>query len=300
MSVDFYSILGVPNDCSHLDIKRMYKSLAFKYHPDKNMHKTDSERREFEEILKTINHAYETLGNPEKRKLYDDKITLDQTWGSVCNLILSIQSVTEGFGSLIFHIIAIPLLVIAWTGVRIGNVLLFGDNKIKGDPVYVDIYVELEDLYNGAAILTNHQRFNHIDQTTEIKDISIYVMPGWKEGTKVTFKNYGDILKDAEPADVIYVVKQKPHSRFKRIDNDLVTTIDLSHSDFKATDRSEQSITCIDDERINIDARDLIDDPSIIYRIIGKGMPIRKQGRLIGRGDLLVKFIMHLSQDSSE
>jgi curved DNA-binding protein len=60
---DYYRILGVSRDADENDIKRAYRKLALKYHPDKN---PDSEER-----FKEINEAYEVIGDAEKRSKYD-------------------------------------------------------------------------------------------------------------------------------------------------------------------------------------------------------------------------------------
>ncbi|HET57075.1 MAG TPA: molecular chaperone DnaJ [Deltaproteobacteria bacterium] len=67
MAQDLYSILGLTRDASEADIKKAYRKLARKYHPDVNPGNTDAEQK-----FKDISRAYEFLGNPEKRKLYDE------------------------------------------------------------------------------------------------------------------------------------------------------------------------------------------------------------------------------------
>lgn len=62
-SKDYYEVLGVTENASAEEIKKAYRSLAFKYHPDKNPGS--------EEMMKSINEAYAVLANPEKRKEYD-------------------------------------------------------------------------------------------------------------------------------------------------------------------------------------------------------------------------------------
>ena len=66
MSKDFYSTLGVSKNASDDEIKKSYKKLAFKYHPDRN--KGD---KKAEEKFKEINEAYQVLGDNEKRSQYD-------------------------------------------------------------------------------------------------------------------------------------------------------------------------------------------------------------------------------------
>lgn len=63
---DYYYFLGVKNDASAEDIKKAYRKLSLKYHPDKN-----PEDAFFSERFKEIQEAYETLIDSEKRKLYD-------------------------------------------------------------------------------------------------------------------------------------------------------------------------------------------------------------------------------------
>ncbi|XBT18299.1 MAG: DnaJ domain-containing protein [Candidatus Shikimatogenerans sp. Tduv] len=67
MSKDYYNILGVNKNSSDLDIKKAYRKLALKYHPDKNI----DNKKESEKKFKEISEAYNVLGNKEKKKNYD-------------------------------------------------------------------------------------------------------------------------------------------------------------------------------------------------------------------------------------
>ncbi|MFH1415795.1 MAG: molecular chaperone DnaJ [Elusimicrobiota bacterium] len=65
-SQDYYELLGISRDASQEDIKKAYRKLALKYHPDRN-----KDDKNAQEKFKEINLAYQALGDPEKRKRYD-------------------------------------------------------------------------------------------------------------------------------------------------------------------------------------------------------------------------------------
>ncbi|KAK6588020.1 heat shock [Cryptosporidium xiaoi] len=65
--MDYYEVLNVPKNASTSDIKKSYRRLALKWHPDKN----PENRAEAEEMFKKIAEAYEVLSDPEKRSRYD-------------------------------------------------------------------------------------------------------------------------------------------------------------------------------------------------------------------------------------
>ncbi len=67
MATDFYKILGISKDASEEQIKKAYRKLARKWHPDINPGNSEAEKK-----FKEISQAYDCLGNKEKKKLYDE------------------------------------------------------------------------------------------------------------------------------------------------------------------------------------------------------------------------------------
>ena len=87
---DYYQILGVGRNASADDIKKAYRELALKWHPDRWVSKPDDERRRAEETFKEITEAYETLSDPNKKSRYDLQSTfgggLDFMWDIKTNM----------------------------------------------------------------------------------------------------------------------------------------------------------------------------------------------------------------------
>lgn len=67
--INYYNIMQLPKTASALEIKKAFKKLAKKYHPDINPNNKTAEEK-----FKEINKAYAVLGNPDKRKKYDEEL----------------------------------------------------------------------------------------------------------------------------------------------------------------------------------------------------------------------------------
>ena len=73
---DLYKILGVTQTASDDDIRKAYRKLALKWHPDRHSSKSDEERAHAEVMFKDLAEAYEVLNDREKRKRYDSGVEL--------------------------------------------------------------------------------------------------------------------------------------------------------------------------------------------------------------------------------
>ena len=72
---DYYQVLGVDRKATPEDIKKSFRKLAMKYHPDRN-----KDNKQAEEKFKEINEAYEVLSDPKKRERYDQLGSSYQQW----------------------------------------------------------------------------------------------------------------------------------------------------------------------------------------------------------------------------
>lgn len=115
--VDYYKALNVSRKASFEDIKKSYKSMAIKYHPDKNPDNLLAET-----IFKNLAIAYGILSNPEKRMEYDKKTSFSNTYDKYSS-IFGKSTTASNFGK---------------QPVR---------KSVKGEDIYHDIYISISELY---------------------------------------------------------------------------------------------------------------------------------------------------------
>ncbi|CAM9657979.1 unnamed protein product [Pylaiella littoralis] len=93
----------------------------------------------------------------------------------------------------------------------------------QAPPVEHCLNISLEELYRGSS-----KRMRITKKTPKGQaqvDKTITIKPGWKDGTKITYKEEGDEHPGMRPADVVFVIKTKPHPRFERDENNLICTV---------------------------------------------------------------------------
>jgi DnaJ-class molecular chaperone len=184
---DFYAILDLPNSASADEVKKSYRQLAKKYHPDKNLEST----AESEKIFKKISEAYDTLSDPYKKKKYDQRYRNNRPR--------------------FFFTSTTPVY---WHSGFQKN--LFEDRfaiRPQQAPANVNIQVKCtkEELYTGTTKIIKVVRKRLSNQKlliSENKTFELRVKPGWKHGTKITFRQQGDQTTDEHtPAsDILFVI----------------------------------------------------------------------------------------------
>ena len=157
----------------------------------------------------------------------------------------------------------------------------------KGETIRRPLRCTLEELAKGMTkhVKVTRARFAGGVKRDDEKILEIVVKPGWKQGTTVTFDGEGDEVPGAAPADIAFVIDEKPHAYFVREGNDL---------------RRDETVALVDAltgvalEVKTLDGRTLsLSIPEVItpgYRkvIKGEGMPLSKNPEM--KGDLVISF----------
>lgn len=111
-------------------------------------------------------------------------------------------------------------------------------------------------------------------QVPETEILSIVVKPGWKKGTKITFPDKGNQQPNQLPADLVFVIDEKPHNLYKRDSNDLIVNQRVSLAE--ALGGTTVNITTLDGRSLSIPVSDIV-SPGYELLVAKEGMPIAKE-----------------------
>ncbi|XP_002732367.1 dnaJ homolog subfamily B member 4-like [Saccoglossus kowalevskii] len=336
MTKDYYKTLGISKDASDDAIKKAYRKMALKFHPDKN--KSPGAEEKFKEIAE----AYEVLSDKKKREVYDQYgenglkggvpgassnenfsytfsgdpwATFETFFGGSNPFEEMFSGMGSGMGrqemrmgpgmggpfgvSGFSTVGGEPMDVSDGMGFNMGN--FHQPGRSKQDPaVHHNLNVSLEDICKGCTkkMKISRKVLNADNRTTRMEDklLEIQVKPGWKEGTKITFPKEGDQHPNRIPADIVFTIKDKPHQIFKRDGSNLLYTAKITLKE--ALCGTTIKIPALDGRSLRLPVQEVI-KPKTKRRISGEGLPFPKQPTR--RGDLIVdfdiKFPDHLSDN---
>lgn len=286
---DYYSILGVPRDAEAKEIKRAYRKLALKYHPDKN-----PDDKQAEERFKEINEAYEVLGDPGKRAKYDQLGSSYRQWERM------------GGGPTDFD-------WSQWTSGAPGGVRVeFGDlGDLFGDTGFSNFFnaifgggLRQSQAFRGAGQRRGQQAGSDSEQAISItldeayrgttrviqrngRRLEVRIPPGAATGTRVRLSGLGQSGM-AQAGDLYLHVKVAPDARFRRQGADLHT--DVSVDLYTAVLGGEAEVPTLGGPVVlSIPSGS---QPGQTFRLRSRGMPkLRNPGQ---HGDLFVHLQVEL------
>ncbi|GAA0143597.1 chaperone [Lithospermum erythrorhizon] len=313
MGVDYYKILGVDKNAKDDDLKKAYRKLAMKWHPDKN----PDNKKEAEAKFKQISEAYDVLSDPQKREVYDQYgedglkggvpppgaggATYFSTGEGPTQFRFSTRNPNDIFAE--FFGFSGP-----FGGARASKFgSMFGDDVFssfaeggggggamhhaasrKAPPIEQNLPCSLEELYKGTSkrMKISREIADASGKTMPVEEIlTINVKPGWKKGTKITFPEKGNEQQGIVPADLIFIIDEKPHNVFTRDGNDLVMTQKISL--VEALTGYTVRLTTLDGRSLTIPINNVI-HPTYEEVVQKEGMPTPKDPS--NKGNLRIKF----------
>lgn len=225
---DYYKTLDVPRDAKPEDIKRAYRRLARKYHPDVSTEK-DAEVR-----FKEVREAYEVLKDSEKRKAYDQ---FGKDWkagqefktppGWKREFVYEEEGPFAGGGEP-FSDFFESLFGHGRGGVG-GRDRGFGQTRSRGRDTEVEISISLEDSYLGA---TRNFRIEmpEVDEQgrfrARTRELKVKIPRGVREGQRIRIEGQGAAGRGGAAAGDLYLrVKFRPHKQFEARGRDIHLTL---------------------------------------------------------------------------
>ena len=287
---DYYKILGVEKKASQEEIKKAYRKLAVKLHPDKNPGDKKSEEK-----FKEINEAYDVLGDAEKRKKYDN---LGDNWQQQYqqgnpndfNNAYARQGGRRGGGQQFYgddesQFSDFFESIFGRDTSGFGNTRQRGSVKRKGEDYQAETTITLDEAFHGTS-----RQLNLSTQKLNLK-----LKPGIADGQILRMKEKGGPGINGGPnGDLFITIHVHEHDVYKRQGDDLY--FDQPLDAFTAILGGKLAVQAIDKAlKINIPAGT---DSDKTFRLKGMGMPVYGDGD--SRGDAYVRVILNVPKNLSD
>jgi curved DNA-binding protein len=292
---DYYETLGVPRDASEADIKKAFRKLARQHHPD-----TAKDKKAAEEKFKQINEAYEVLGDPEKRRKYDE---LGANWqqggdfqpppgwppGAGEKEAQEFHFGGTGFSDFFEQFFG------GGAGFRGAEPFARTAGPRRGHDIEGDILITLDEALHGSTRSITLQKINPATGRPEMHEFKVRIASGVREGQTIRVPRKGGEGRDGGEAGDLHL-----HVRFAAHPDFRVRGADLYHelpvAPWEAVLGADASVKTLDGTvKLHIPAGS---NNGRQLRLRGRGLP---KGRGGDRGDFYVTLDVQLpSQVSAE
>ena len=269
--IDYYKALGVDKNATQEDIKKAYRKLARKHHPDLNPNDKEAHKK-----FQQLNEANEVLSDPEKRKKYDQ---YGKDWQHAEQFEQARQSQQQRHGnekfSGDFSESEFSEFFASMFGDTGGGGFRQRQTKFRGEDHHAELHLNLTDVYK-----TQQQVL-----TVNNKSIRITIPAGVENGQKIKINGHGGPGINGGPNGDLYISFQIiNNTRFRRDGNDLHTTVDIDL--YTAVLGGEIIIDTLDG-KVKLKVKPETQNGSKI-KLKGKGFPVyKKEGEF---GDLVITF----------
>jgi DnaJ-class molecular chaperone len=248
MSEDFYKILGVDEKSTHDEIKKAYRTLSFKWHPDKNPGDPNATGK-----FQKISEAYETLGNEQKRQEYDQMKTnpfmrmnqggqnggMDVPMDDIFNMFFGGGFPGGGFpgGGFPPGFPGGGIFPGGMQGFPPGAKIhvfhgggTFPQAMQKPTPIVKNITISMEQVLNGGSFPLDIERWiiENGNKVFERETVYIDIPQGVDDGELVLLQDKGNVLNQHIKGDIKIFVKVNNESIFKRSGLDLILEKNIS------------------------------------------------------------------------
>jgi curved DNA-binding protein len=268
--IDYYKLLEIDKNASEADIKKAYRKLARKYHPDLNPNNEDAKKK-----FQQINEANEVLSHAENRKKYD-KYGKDWQNGEAYDNARKSQGNNQNYSN-------------QGQGFDNGDFSdffesMFGgssnrggrQSKFKGQDLNATLNLDLKDVFE------THKR----TITLNSKSMRLTIPAGIENGQTIKITGQGGAGVNGGPnGDLFITFELTNHSNFKRDGNNLLLNVDLDF--YLAILGGELTIETFDAKKVKLKINAETQNGSKV-KLKGKGFPIYKRENEFG--DLLVTF----------
>jgi len=330
---DYYEVLGVNPNASDEEIKKRYRSLALKYHPDRNPGDKEAENR-----FKEAAEAYEVLRDPDKRQIYDQfgheglQGTGFQGFRGFEDIFSSFGDIFNGFfgggfqsrtrihrGSDLQYDLKVSFLDAAFgqeteievpryerchrcdgSGVEPGHEKVIcrtcnGRGQVSRSQGFFRISTTCPDCHGTGEIITHPcKQCKGLGRVQKFRKIKVKVPPGINTGMRLKLSGEGELSPNGGPPGDLYVeVYVEPHEFFDREGDDVICRVPVSF--VQASLGTKLEVPTIDgSEKV---ALGMGTQPGDTLRLHGKGIP-RLRGN--GRGDQIIIFDVQTPTNLSE